>query len=230
MAVAAGVSSGDATRPYATPITDGSVGAPGTAVLQYRFNSKTAAPGRGAGEVEGTTPFSPGLPSHFRSVLSNFHSSGKPFLVEVPADLLPEVRTVEDVVTVAAGTIRFGVLTAEHAWHACKFFAAHKVEYAMGFLGPVPSVGELGSDAKRAGGKRGCKLDKAGIEEWDRVRSAVVWCILRCKFRNVDEARRVLLLTGDAVLVHDMGRGKKEVSVALMAIRDGARASAREDA
>ena len=173
--------------------------------LVYYSKSKDAKPGQGANERLGaTTPGDAyeelGAIRGWRKVLSQFH---------------PEVFEYDG----------HSFTTAEHAWHYVKLKMIGHPNKARLFARESGSALAMGSalDAKRAGGKRGVHSMSADeVARWELEKRRAVEDMLYAKFSSSALARRVLLATGDAELLH-YERGPKLVDL-LSAVRARVRA------
>lgn len=162
-------------------------------VLQFYSKSRNVAPGRGAGET--VSRDYPLLDKNFRKMLSNFY----PVTIQYNGETYASV---------------------EHAFHATKlkhFGHPRSVDFAVG---AINYVGNEGSSVKKAGGKNGLfRMNNVQIAEWNRISRGVLVELWQEKFGRNAELRKVLKSTGNARLVHDMGRGHTERWVELEALR-----------
>ena len=121
-------------------------------------------------------------------------------------------------------------LTGEHAFHFWKYSHAaygvpltgsldasknrqrELITYATRFVGTEPVVGSTGLDAKRAGGKKGMKLEPYELYEWNTfVAEKVQREICEYKFKTYPECRDTLAAASaaGATLVHQDNRATK---------------------
>jgi predicted NAD-dependent protein-ADP-ribosyltransferase YbiA (DUF1768 family) len=160
-------------------------------VFQFRFTSRPAKPGYGAGERTGGGTYM--LPVNFRQILSNFYLTP----IEYKGERYASV---------------------EHAFHAAKLkrFGKHALAARFAVGGDVGN----GADVKRAGGKNGLyRMTLPEIDVWKRESCGILAELWEEKFGRNPALRAVLKETKRAELWHDMGRGKKERWVELEELR-----------
>lgn len=190
--------------------------------LHFYSKSLSAAPGSGAGESVGgaVPPTWRMLPRNFRSeVLSNFAAVG--FAVPYLSDMLDACGAAGDGSAVETvrhllGSTTFTFATLEHAFHFCKFVVTGYPIAARNFAkesGSALSKSLDGGEIKAAGGKgrKGLQRLSAGeVAMWNGVSAAVMKELWRLKFSEANPyARRVLLLTYPAKLMHIVPRQKE---------------------
>lgn len=111
--------------------------------------------------------------------------------------------------------------TVEHRFQGMKFTGRERREEVRLARSPT--------EAKRLGRRHGVRPN------WDGLRDVVMLEALRAKFAAHEDLRRMLLETGDAILVEDSprdrywgcgadGRGKNRLGALLMQVRDELRA------
>mmetsp|Transcript_8376 Transcript_8376/g.12744 ORF Transcript_8376/g.12744 Transcript_8376/m.12744 type:complete len:154 (+) Transcript_8376:774-1235(+) len=110
--------------------------------------------------------------------------------------------------------------TSEHYFQAMKF-----PDYPE-YMEHIRKLSKPG-DAKRAGRTRKYKLRS----DWERVKDSIMMDVCLAKFRQHDQCRKVLLSTGDALLVENApndsywgcgkdGKGRNQLGKTLMAVRE----------
>lgn len=116
-----------------------------------------------------------------------------------------------------------GVLyrTTEHYFQAMKFKNTHHAMYNSVVASTTPAI------AKTLGGNRNVPIEP----DWDKKRDDIMRTAIEAKFSQHDELRKLLLSTGDAILVEDSpndyywgcgktGTGKNRLGQLLMEYRD----------
>lgn len=169
--------------------------------LVYYSKSRDAKPGQGANERLGETSSGHAYDElstirGWRKVLSQFHD---------------EVFDYDG----------HSFSSAEHAWHYVKLKTIGQPQKARLFARESGSDVAMGSanEAKRAGGKRGLHaMSPPEVATWELRKREAVEDMLYAKFSSSALARRVLLATGDAELLH-YERGPKLVDL-LSRVRD----------
>ena len=121
-------------------------------------------------------------------------------------------------------------LTGEHAFHFWKYSNAaygvprpgsldasknrqrELINYATRFVGSEPIVGSTALDAKRAGGKKGMKLEPYELYEWNTlVAEKTQREICEYKFKTYQECRDTLAAAAaaGAILIHQDNRANQ---------------------
>lgn len=151
-------------------------------------------PGKGANEFVSPTSSFPGLPPHFRTVLS----LGAPAQVDIKLQPVPQTTFQMDglrfpTVTHAMLAMRFSVVIRDKLGSkAARMFSVNcdgKVD-----AGWTAEEAELRRDT--------LMLTKVEHERWDAMRRVVLVQALTARYAQCENAARVLLLTGNAQLMH----------------------------
>lgn len=147
----------------------------------FYSNSAPAPPGKGANEyAAGTYPDLAPYPN-FRQVLSNFDASGMFFYRDTP------------------------FATIEHAFHAEKAQLCGRSDIVNAIIQGYdidPAV------VKGFTSRKKMPMTPGQVAEWNHISRAVMKDIARAKYAQCEDARKILLATGDAQLIHIISRAK----------------------
>eukprot|EP01084_Bolivina_argentea_P164348 285722_1 len=172
-------------------------------ILMYHSKSKDVSPGIGTKETLSNMDNFDELIKikNWRKILSNFYQ-------------LPNKQKLFDLDGLSW-------ISVEHYFQAAKFKQINLKYYKSFSLdsGSKLSKGD-GKDAKKAGGKKGFKLDNNTLRNWDLRKHGVMQNGLLAKYKQNKSVAKVLMMTKNAKLLHSPGRIKPMVEYDLMIVRN----------